>query len=225
MIKILAPHPNTPIHKMDRVLCIYRPTRIHPRWEKLVTGCTVEEIIPQELPFWRRILVWKSYQHYARSNPRTANYLLDALREFLQIHAPNSQVDLLIEHSQTSTLSPVVRNELHNVYVSRKLDIKYVEAFLLEKLKHNCYDTMFLLYPDAIGYGWGTAERNLSELSIAHNLVLNGRRRIFRWDEESRRALRWRRFVEGSWLVEIVLAPVLVLRSLTLMLHGMRRSH
>jgi hypothetical protein len=62
-----------------------------------------------------------------------------------------------------------------------------------------------LLYPDAIGIGFGDIERRLQSVAPRATLhVLNGRRRGFLLDAATHRALRLRRFLECSMLVEIV---------------------
>lgn len=75
-----------------------------------------------------------------------------------------------------------------------------------------------LLYPDAIGVGFGSFERQVRGLAPrAIVQVLNGRRRVFLLDGAARRALRVRRFLERTMLLEfvvggifLVLTPVLL---------------
>jgi hypothetical protein len=63
-----------------------------------------------------------------------------------------------------------------------------------------------LLYPDAIGLGWDRTER---ELGSARNIrVLNGRGREFSLDRRTRRALKVRRLLERSFVVEAALLTV-----------------
>jgi hypothetical protein len=57
-----------------------------------------------------------------------------------------------------------------------------------------------LLYPDAIGIGFGAIERRL--LGRVPVTVLNGRRRNFALDRATRRRLRLRRFLERTMLLE-----------------------
>jgi hypothetical protein len=78
-------------------------------------------------------------------------------------------------------------------------------------------ERVVLLYPDAIGIGFGAIERRL--LAVVPRgavTVLNGRRRIFPLDRPSRRGLLLRRVLERSMLVEcaagaviLVLTPIL----------------
>ena len=67
---------------------------------------------------------------------------------------------------------------------------------------------VILLYPDAIGLGWEKIERRLK----IHNqnqklMVLNGRRRVFEFTPSIRRTLLLRRFLEMTFLPEILLMP------------------
>ena len=69
-----------------------------------------------------------------------------------------------------------------------------------------------LLYPDSIGLGYAAIERG-----VAHNApnaaveVLNGRQRQFAFDRRVRWALRSRRFLEWTMLIECFAGVALVL--------------
>jgi hypothetical protein len=73
-------------------------------------------------------------------------------------------------------------------------------------------DMIVLLYPDAIGLGFGAVESAV----FAHKLdwaaveVLNGRRRQFRLNDATRFGLRLRRLLEWSMLLELLFLPVFV---------------
>lgn len=60
-----------------------------------------------------------------------------------------------------------------------------------------------ILYPDAIGLGMGKLEKLIQGQNPARVQVLNGRRRIFTLDAKNLKRLRWKRFLEMSFLVEI----------------------
>lgn len=74
-------------------------------------------------------------------------------------------------------------------------------------------DTIVLLYPDAIGLGFGSLEQRV----MAHKRdwagveVLNGRRRKFRLNGATRMGLRLRRLLEWSMLPELLFLPVFIL--------------
>jgi hypothetical protein len=73
-------------------------------------------------------------------------------------------------------------------------------------------ERVLLLYPDAIGLGWGRIERTVLAAKAAGGgiEVLNGRRRRFGFDARTRRALRVRRVLERTMLAELLAAPVIV---------------
>lgn len=70
-------------------------------------------------------------------------------------------------------------------------------------------DRVVLLYPDAIGIGFGALERQL--LGRVPVTVINGRRRNFVLDRATRRRLRLRRFLERTMLLEGVFGLGLLL--------------
>ena len=67
------------------------------------------------------------------------------------------------------------------------------------------YDCVLLLYPDAIGYGWEPIEKRFINTGVACILAMNGRRRVFPINHYYHHKLKWRRFLEATWLVEIIL--------------------
>ncbi len=80
----------------------------------------------------------------------------------------------------------------------------------------NGYDTVLLLYPDAIGQGWGAVESALIALPGVRLWVINGRRRMFRLDPAIRCGLRLRRWLSTWRLAEIGFALAIVPLALTL---------
>jgi hypothetical protein len=73
-------------------------------------------------------------------------------------------------------------------------------------------DTIVLLYPDAIGLGFGAIERSVlsHKAKSATVEILNGRRRQFRLTGRTLWALRLRRFLEWTMLPELVFIPVFI---------------
>jgi hypothetical protein len=67
-----------------------------------------------------------------------------------------------------------------------------------------------LLYPDAIGLGFGPLERKVvrTRKGGAEVRALNGRRRDFLLDSSTLVALRLRRLIERSMLTELLFIPV-----------------
>ncbi len=69
---------------------------------------------------------------------------------------------------------------------------------------------LVLLYPDAIGLGWSPLERALRR-RFNNVKVLNGRKRFFQLDGKELIQLRVRRFLEITFLPEIIFAPFLLI--------------
>ena len=72
-------------------------------------------------------------------------------------------------------------------------------------------DRLYIVYPDAIGVGFGRLERRLAALGVAPDSAINGRRRTFSLDQATRRALRIRRLLERSFLVETLAVAALAI--------------
>jgi hypothetical protein len=70
-------------------------------------------------------------------------------------------------------------------------------------------ERVILLYPDAIGLGWGGVERALRG-AAPKTEVLNGRRRHFALDGRALRELRLRRVLERTMLGELVMATLVL---------------
>jgi hypothetical protein len=73
-------------------------------------------------------------------------------------------------------------------------------------------ETVVLLYPDAIGLGFGAIERSVLSYKAksAAVEVLNGRRRQFGLTSATRWRLRLRRFLEWTMLPEMAFIPVFI---------------
>ena len=69
---------------------------------------------------------------------------------------------------------------------------------------------IILLYPDSIGLGWSHLEKRLWK-KFQEVRVLNGRKRCFALTKHGRLKLVLRRFLEVTFLPEIVCAPFLLL--------------
>ena len=71
------------------------------------------------------------------------------------------------------------------------------------------YDTVVLIYPDALGLSWSRVEARA--LAAAGTVVIvNGRRRLFTLDRVVRRGLMWRRFLANTRLVQALLGVAVV---------------
>jgi hypothetical protein len=71
-------------------------------------------------------------------------------------------------------------------------------------------DTVVLVYPDALGLGFGNFESRLLAAGARNVVVVSGRRRLFPLTTTARRALRWRRALASTRLLEFAAALVLI---------------
>lgn len=98
-------------------------------------------------------------------------------------------------------------------YMESLLKKKFPETKLYLKNELNSLDhidKIILLYPDSIGLGWGTIENKIHK--ICKNItVLNGRGRNFSLDIKTIIELKIKRFLEISFILEIVTSPFLII--------------
>jgi hypothetical protein len=87
-------------------------------------------------------------------------------------------------------------------------------------------DRVVLLYPDAIGVGFGRLERRvLAQVPAGAKLwALNGRRRLFELTPKTRRRLALRRLLEVSMLPEAVVTVLFAAASVPLALIDLLRG-
>jgi hypothetical protein len=71
-------------------------------------------------------------------------------------------------------------------------------------------DHIIFLYADAIGLGWSRLEKKYMT-HIKSATVLNGRKRRFLLNNLRRRGLMLRRFLEVTFLPEIIFSPFLLI--------------
>ncbi len=128
-----------------------------------------------------------------RANPRSVEYMLDRAEEFKTQYATNAITDVLVERDASVP-------EKHRTWIRQ---VQVAGSRL------SGYDAVIFLYPDAIGLGWDATEQSLRQLNTRQYLVINGRRRIFVWDDASRRALAWRRLLYRVSFLELLFAPVM----------------
>lgn len=189
MIKIVEPHSNTSLPVMRSILFVFHPTFIKH---------------PTRTP-WQSTK--KSLLDY-HTNARSLEYMLELAAKFRVKYAPEARCDLLLYAYNNSNVPTE-----HRSWINHILQMEQIEGL---SASEDPYDTIVLLYPDPLGMGWANVEKKLISLKSKLYLVINGRRRIFVWDKESRRALFWRRLLVKSWLLEIVLVPITIIVALIL---------
>jgi hypothetical protein len=78
------------------------------------------------------------------------------------------------------------------------------------QLDWDAMDCIVLLWPDGNGTGWANIEREIfrRKKTTAKVLVLNGRRRLFELDAGRWRAIKWRRALEKTLVLEMGLVVI-----------------
>jgi hypothetical protein len=194
-----TPREKLNLQGRQRILCVFGPMPIHPRWEIAVAGRPIESCDWASLPALKKALLWKSYGQFCRDNPRSLRYMSDRAME--QLAESDAVIDALMPEGSPEQLDAGLRTRIRETFplqVGNK-----IERTTRQLLKSQPYDLVLLFFPDAIGYGWGAAEKALAKLK-APLWVVNGRRRVFPLNPRFRRKLRLRRLIEASWLVETI---------------------
>lgn len=102
-------------------------------------------------------------------------------------------------------------------YMLSLLHEKFPEAEILVSKAPEEKNLIILLYPDAIGLGWGKIERQYKR-RFKNITVLNGRGRIFTLDASTYTSLKVKRFLEITFLPELILTPFLFMIGVALAL-------
>jgi hypothetical protein len=90
------------------------------------------------------------------------------------------------------------------------LRVKFPDAEFINEDKRFQIGKCILLYPDAIGLGWGRFEKRYMQ-KYSEIKVLNGRGRSFDLTYKVRSKFLFLRLLEVTFLPEIIFAPVLLL--------------
>ncbi len=101
-------------------------------------------------------------------------------------------------------------NPRSKAYMLTLLYEKFPEAELIDLEQPRSSAKIVLLYPDAIGLGWGKIEERI-KAETKNPIVLNGRRKVFDLIPSVHRKLLLYRFLEITFLPEILLMPFILL--------------
>lgn len=200
-MRIIEIPQNISLIEIQHALCILQPVRIHPALEKLIGGKPIHELNFNSLTRFQQILLLKSRKQFLSANPRSAMYMLTLAHNLIEDYAPSVSIDLLINPEFEKEIPAFIKNWPHKIWIGKTI----TDALQVE-IRNKRYDVIILLYPDAIGLGWENIESQLSsQIKETKILVINGRRRIFIFDTDTRFALALRRFLDISCMVEIIL--------------------
>jgi hypothetical protein len=178
----------------QKVLCVFSPIKIHPFWEKLIIGRSISEADLSQIPVWKKLLILKSYGQFYRANPQPLSTMIEIAKDQLTHVWPDAVVDAWVQYEDS-----IQNRALFQDWGGRLLPHQKSNRNQL-----NNYDFIVCLYPDALGSGWRSVERDLQYFH-GETWVLNGRRRFFQLTKMDHRALKWRRFITSLWISEIIL--------------------
>lgn len=142
------------------------------------------------LPLRQFIAMYRD--HFA--NPRNFSYQL-ALAQAVLENARFTGAEILVDAALN-----VGRDDIELIGVEKVAIETIVPAFFTQ----GNFDTIVLIYPDALGLSWSRIEARA--MVAARTVVLvNGRRRLFTLDQSVRKSLLWRRFLANTRFVEILM--------------------
>lgn len=129
--------------------------------------------------------------HYA--NARNFAYQADLVRAVLE-RAKFTACDLIVDEALAADAQGLAIDGVNTVTIARIADAASLPA--------DRYDTLVLVYPDALGLSWTGMEARALSAAKGDVVVVNGRRRLFTLDKPVRRKLRWRRFLANTRIVQ-----------------------
>lgn len=131
------------------------------------------------------------------ANPRTLAYQAGLIEDLLR-SAASAQVTIVLDRTLEADASRPALDACGKVSVRDTGD-------LLGGLGEA--DAVVVVYPDALGLGWGRLEARLTGVKA---YLLNGRRRILPLDARARRRLRWSRLLATTRIPELVASLAIV---------------
>jgi hypothetical protein len=102
-------------------------------------------------------------------------------------------------------------------YMTQLLHKKFPGVKVIGQIQDHTQGDIILLYSDSIGLGLSKLEGLLMKQNIKIK-VLNGRGRIFNFNSSVRKQLLFRRFLEVTFLPEILFSPILFICGIVLVL-------
>ena len=133
---------------------------------------------------------------------------LDAWSDSVSIKPTNKNLLALYKFGVWYKSNPKSREYMLGMVKERYPNVEILEFPFCEKdtaLLREA-DEVILLYPDAIGLGFGAVEKFIVGIKKPETAikVLNGRKRFFLFNLKIRRQLRRRRFLEWTMLPELI---------------------
>ncbi|CAO5679945.1 MAG: hypothetical protein HEEMFOPI_01367 [Holosporales bacterium] len=95
-------------------------------------------------------------------------------------------------------------------YMINLLKENFPDAEIIDETHSYPHEQIILLYPDSIGLGLRKTEKKLIT-QVKNVTILNGRKRVFQLTPSVHKTLLLRRFIEMTFLPEILITPFIVL--------------
>jgi len=135
------------------------------------------------------------------ANPRSFGYQLGLTKEILSL-------------SGFSEATFMIDKEFSDASITRQFEqvgpVAIRDITCLTPNDFVGFDTIILVYPDALGLGWSGVESKLLTGLHVPLFFANGRRRLMRLDSAARRALAWRRLLATSRFTELCLSMFII---------------
>lgn len=150
--------------------------------------------------------------HFA--NPRSVDYQM-AIADAIVERGAFSEVTIIADSRLASGEVAPMTPSGRDIEMCR-LDCAYLEALA-------GYDTIVLVYPDALGLTWSKLERSAARKSI-NVIIANGRRQVFTWNRRIAKSLAVRRFLSNTRIMELLWGVLIIPISATLAVFDFARG-
>lgn len=127
------------------------------------------------------------------ANVRNVPYQIDLLNHALRLLMP-SAVSIRVDEALEQDVDFELLASLGSIEVRAARDLLSA---------NETADNIVIIYPDALGHGWACLESRLPKEKV---YILNGRRRIFPFNADTKRKLRFRRVLASTRATELLAA-------------------
>ncbi|WP_085902014.1 hypothetical protein [Kiloniella majae] len=190
------------------VLCAYHGAD-HDSVE--ATGKSFYRKVMRRNPFLR-VLNNFAFLRDFYANARDLDYLLSMVKDFVSLNTVDGEIALHFDAGFDLDASKDAISEITPTQPSQSnllADDTWTSGYMSE-LAAGKFDTIILVYCDAIGLRCNKIDARVAKSSPSHKLLINGRRRVFKFDADLRGSLAKRRFLAHSHLGEFASAVAIV---------------
>ena len=199
MIKAVGEYSNQFIGRAAFCVCSYRASRPYSFAETFQVFRRFGRMMDVITAYPLRQFTATNRDYAA--NPRSFGYLLGLTKEILSLGGFVEAVVMIDKEFS----DPSITRQFEQV---GPVAIRDIADFTPNDFVG--FDTVILVYPDALGLGWSGVESKLLTGLHVPLFFANGRHRLMRLDSTVRRALVWRRLLATSRLTELCLSLLIV---------------